>query len=88
MPMPYIVSAGEESEEPASRKKTKQAIRICALGTGIGLGLSLVLDANPGILAAMLSNLKDVGLAIWSALCSVADSLAHFVHYFKNMTLG
>jgi hypothetical protein len=55
---------------------------------GIGLGLGLVLDANPGIIATMLSSLKDFGMVIWSAFCSIADALAHFASYFKNMSFG
>ena len=71
--------------EPAKSHKTASVILSCMMGVGIGLGLYLMMVSNPDIIARILYPLEVVGMAIWNALHTVADALAEFVRYFKNM---
>jgi len=86
MRMPYIVNAGEALGEPTKSPKMKRAIRACMLGTGFGIGLVLILNANPDILSITPSQLQDIGMAFGDMLSDVAHACAEFVHYLMSMS--
>jgi predicted membrane metal-binding protein len=88
MRVPYIVNTGEAFGESTKKRKIAPAILSCALGTGIGIGFQLVLAANPGIIASLLSSLKDLGMAIWTMFCNAIRACTDFVHYVMHTGSG
>ncbi len=82
--MLYLTKSGKVIEQAVKSHKEWPAILTCALVIGIAVGLYLVLDANPGVIANAQSTLKDVGMAIWNMLCDAVHACAEFVHYVLN----
>jgi hypothetical protein len=81
MSVPYVVRAGREFGEPAKSCQIKSAIVTCAVGAGIGIGLRLLLDADPGIIGGISDALGSVGMAVWNMLRDVAYACAELVGY-------
>ena len=86
--MPYLTKSGRVLEEPAKSRKIGTSILTYGLVIGIGVGLCLVLAANPRIIAGIQSISKDIGMAIWNMLCNAAHACAEFVHYLVNTRSG
>lgn len=82
--MLYLSKSGVVLELKAKSRKLGSVILICALAIVIGMGLRLVLEANHGIIASVLTNLKDVGLAIWNMLCDLAQAIGTFIKFIMS----
>jgi hypothetical protein len=88
MRVPYIVGAGEAFGEPARSHRIRSSILSCSIGAGIGIGLRLVVDSNPEIIAGILSTLEALETAVWNMLCNVAHACAEFVRNVMRVRLG
>ena len=82
--MLHLTRSGKVIEASVKSHKEWSRILACVLVIGAGVGLHLMLDANPWIIAGTKAILINIGMAIWNMLCDAANACADFVHYVMN----
>jgi hypothetical protein len=65
----------------------KYGFRSCWL-LGIAIGISLVGTPDPGIIADLLSGLKDIEMATWYMLGAAAHACAELVRFVMRSRSG